>query len=108
MANIGNAIKRLEEAKWALMTEKIITTRCLDTIRRALMVILYTALMYDGKVNFMKVKQHVKNIDACLGDIDYIYMHYHNLTDVDEKLAWDITHILKAIDALTEEMEAFI
>lgn len=107
MENVRKTFEQLEKAKWALMNEEI-TTGLFDAIKSALMVILYVALMYDGKVSYKTVEKYVKDITSCLSDIDFIYVHYHNLPSVDENLAWDITHILKAIDALKKEMEAFI
>ena len=108
MTNVSNAIEQLETAKRALRREEYITSALLDAIRQALMVILYDALMYDGKVSYENVKKLVKDIASCLSDIDFIYAHFHNLTDVDEYLSWDITHIVKAIDSIRKEMEVFI
>ena len=108
MSNVRNAIEQLETAKRALRREEYITTALLDAIRQALMVILYVALMYDGKVSYENVKKHVKNIASCLSDIDYIYVHYYNIKNVDEYLSWDIKHIIVDMDYLKKEMEALI
>lgn len=108
MTNVRKAIEQLEAAEKALLNDEKITTGLFDSIRQALMVILYAALTYDGKVSFKDVKKHVKNIDSCMSDIDYIYVHFHNLKNVDEYLSWDVRHIIVDIDYLRKEMEVFI
>lgn len=108
MENVRKAIEQLAAAESALLNEERITTGLFDAIRQSLMVMLYVALMYDGKVSYATVKKHVKNISSCLSDIDYIYAHFYNLKNVDEYLSWDIRHIIVDMDYLRKEMEVFI